>query len=129
MSLEHIPSVNEVVERVTTAAAVPRPLVVDATRAVIDQYRRSLLADESAAVSADALAARVAERLVRDLRPPLAPVINATGIIIHTGLGRAPLARVAVDAMAAVAGGYAPVELDMETGSRGRRVDVVRELL
>ncbi len=129
MSLEHIPSVNEVVERVTTAAAVPRPLVVEATRAVIDQYRQSLLADEAAVVSAETLATRVAQRLVRALRPPLAPVINATGIIIHTGLGRAPLARIAVDAMAAVAGGYAPVELDMETGRRGRRADVVRELL
>ena len=95
MSLEHIPSVNEVVEHVTTAAAVPRPLVVDATRAVIDQYRQSLLADEAAVVSAETLATRVAERLVRELRPPLTPVINATGIIIHTGLGRAPLARVA----------------------------------
>jgi L-seryl-tRNA(Ser) seleniumtransferase len=129
MSLEHIPSVNEVVERVTTVAAVPRPLVVDATRAVIDQYRQSLLADDATAVSAETLATRVAERLVRDLRPPLAPVINATGIIIHTGLGRAPLARTAVDAMAAVAGGYAPVELDMETGRRGHRADVVRDLL
>ena len=129
MTLEHIPSVNEVVERVTTAAAVPRPLVVDATRAVIDQYRQSLLADDGVSVSTETLATRVAERLVRELRPPLAPLINATGIIIHTGLGRAPLARGAVDAMAAVAGGYAPVELDMETGRRGRRTDVVRELL
>ncbi len=129
MSLEHIPSVNEVVERVAAGASTPRPLVVDATRAVLDRYRRSLLTDATAVVSAETLAARVGERLERELRPLLAPVINATGIILHTGLGRAPLARAAVDAMAAVAAGYAPVELDMETGRRGRRADVVRDLL
>ncbi len=132
MSLEHIPSVNELVQRVSTtapAAGMPRPLVVDATRAVLDQYRRSLIEDEAAVLSTEVLTERVGERLDRELAAPLAPVINATGIIIHTGLGRAPLARRAVAAMEAVAAGYAPVELDMDTGRRGRRADVVRDLL
>ncbi len=132
MSLEHIPSVNELVQRVSTTppvARMPRPLVVDATRAVLDQYRRSLIEDDAAVLSAEALTERIGERLENELAAPLRPVINATGIIIHTGLGRAPLARRAVAAMEAVAAGYAPVELDMETGRRGRRALVVRDLL
>jgi len=130
MSLQHIPSVNELVQRVSTtspAAGMPRPLVVDATRAVLDQYRRSLIEDEAAVLSTEVLTERVGERLDRELAVPLVPVINATGIIIHTGLGRAPLARRAVAAMEAVAAGYAPVELDIETGRRGRRADGVRD--
>jgi len=132
VSLEHIPSVNELVQRVSTtppAAGMPRPLVVDATRVVLDQYRRSLIDDEAPVLSDDALTERVGERLENELAAPLKPVINATGIIIHTGLGRAPLARRAVAAMEAVAAGYAPVELDMDTGRRGRRALVVRDLL
>ncbi|NIW32003.1 MAG: L-seryl-tRNA(Sec) selenium transferase, partial [Actinobacteria bacterium] len=78
-------------------------------------------------LSADVLAERVADRLDRDREPPLAPVINATGVILHTGLGRAPLAEEAVRAMSAVAASYAPVELEMSTGRRGRRADVVRD--
>jgi len=62
-------------------------------------------------------------------RLALRPVINATGIVLHTGLGRAPLCDAAVDALIQVAGGYANVELDLKTGQRGRRVDLVRGLL
>jgi L-seryl-tRNA(Ser) seleniumtransferase len=56
-------------------------------------------------------------------------VINATGIVLHTGLGRAPLAQEAIDAVAEVAAGYCNLELDLATGRRGSRHDHVRELL
>ena len=59
----------------------------------------------------------------------LRPVINATGVVLHTGLGRAPLPTAAVDAVSAVAAGYASVEFDLADGSRRSRTIVMRELL
>ncbi len=89
MSLEQIPSVHELVEHLSVRVqGTPRPLVVDATRAVLDDYRRSLKDTGGSALSSEALAERVVEQLDRDLKTPLAPVLNATGVILHTGLGR-----------------------------------------
>ena len=118
-------------------ASLPESVINAAARETIDACRAALLADGGTAsvpdVSGDALHTRlVAEtcaRLEQLAQPPLASVINATGILIHTGLGRSPLAQPAVDALADVAAHYAPVELDMPTGARGQRNDIVRELL
>ncbi len=79
--------------------------------------------------SAAAVAARVALRAESLLAPSLRPVINATGILIHTNLGRAPLAPSAQEAVARLAGGYANLEVDLETGRRISRLDAVRERL
>ena len=62
-------------------------------------------------------------------RPSLRPVINATGILLHTGLGRAPLAEEAIAAVTDVARGYCNLELDLEDGSRGRRTAGIARLL
>ena len=69
------------------------------------------------------------ERLAQDARPSLRPVINATGVIVHTNLGRAPLSAAAVAAVAAVAAGYSNLEYDLAAGTRGSRHDHVRTLL
>src|SRR5690606_14743016 len=63
------------------------------------------------------------------LRPALEPVINATGVFLHTGLGRAPLAPQAVRAVTAAAASFGPVEIDLETGARGRRASTVEPLI
>ena len=73
-----------------------------------------------------ALSDLVLQRLSETRPVVLEGAINATGIILHTGLGRAPLAVAAVTAMSEVAGGYAPVELNLATGERGRRSDLIR---
>jgi L-seryl-tRNA(Ser) seleniumtransferase len=75
------------------------------------------------------LAERIAEWIQHDGRPTLRPVINATGILLHTGLGRAPLAREALQAITDVASGYSNLELDLESGERSQRIDAVRKLL
>jgi L-seryl-tRNA(Ser) seleniumtransferase len=79
-------------------------------------------------VDAPGLALRAAA-LLRDARPELRPVINATGILLHTGLGRAPLAGPAAAAVAAVARGYSNLEFELESGERGRRTSGVERLL
>jgi L-seryl-tRNA(Ser) seleniumtransferase len=71
----------------------------------------------------------VRERLAQSLGAGLVPVLNATGVVLHTNLGRAPLAPAAIDAMVSVAGGYSNLELDLPSGVRGSRSDHCRALL
>jgi L-seryl-tRNA(Ser) seleniumtransferase len=71
----------------------------------------------------------VRERLARRTGSSLVPVLNATGVVLHTNLGRAPLAASAIQAMAAVASGYSSLELDLPSGTRGSRNDHCRDLL
>jgi L-seryl-tRNA(Ser) seleniumtransferase len=76
---------------------------------------------ETAADVKSAVAETWAEELEALLRPTLMPVINATGVVVHTNLGRAPLAEEAIAAAAAAAGRYTPLEYDLEKGARGSR--------
>jgi len=124
--LRALPSVQALAERLDAGGA-PEAIVVDAARRAIEAERRAILGGH-AGVGASLLE-RARELLARERRPALAGVINATGIVLHTGLGRSPLAREAVQALADVAAGYAPVEIDIESGKRNRRSDVVRGLL
>jgi len=126
-----LPSVGALLERAPVRAlldSAPRSLVVDAVRATVAQAR------ESATSPADdeAWAAAIADRLADLSRPSLRRVINATGIVLHTNLGRAPLADAALDAISAVAAGYSNLELDLERGARGSRyvhcASLLREL-
>ncbi|MDZ7315257.1 MAG: L-seryl-tRNA(Sec) selenium transferase [candidate division KSB1 bacterium] len=72
---------------------------------------------------------RISQRLQQEEVPSLGPVINATGVILHTGLGRAPLAPEAQQAIQKVMAGYCNLEFDLHTGERGERTDHVRRLL
>jgi L-seryl-tRNA(Ser) seleniumtransferase len=96
----------------------PRATAVAAARAVLAGRRAELLA--GAHGEAD-LAARAREWIDDADRPRLQRVINATGVILHTNLGRAPLAQAAREAVARVAEGYSNLELDLVTGARGSR--------
>ena len=71
----------------------------------------------------------ISDRILCDERPSLRPVINASGILLHTGLGRSPLAPQAIEAMNQVAQDYVSVEIDLATGQRSQRVDAVESLL
>ena len=105
-----------------------REAVLRAVRAAIEEARTMLSEGEAAAVDAPGLARRAAA-ILEGARPLLRPVINATGILLHTGLGRAPLAEEAVEAVAAVARGYCNLEFELEQGERGRRTSGVARLL
>ncbi len=95
----------------------PRELVAEATRTVIDAARR----DPTLAPADGSWDALIAREVERRERPSLVPVINATGIVLHTNLARAPLADDAIHAIVASAGGYANLEYDLEKGARGSR--------
>jgi L-seryl-tRNA(Ser) seleniumtransferase len=105
---------------------------VEALRHAAAEARAAIAGGDSGLASASAVVARVeaaaAQRLDAAFRPSLRPVINATGVIVHTNLGRAPLAASALNRMVDVGRGYASLEYDLDRGARGRR-DVHAEAL
>jgi L-seryl-tRNA(Ser) seleniumtransferase len=122
-----LPSVDALLaEPAIAALALGRPhaLVLRAVRSAVEHAR----ADGGAAPPAGWPAA-VAAQLERLGAPSLVPVINATGVVLHTNLGRALLAPAAVRAMTAVAASYASVEYDLGRGARGSRHAICRDLL
>jgi L-seryl-tRNA(Ser) seleniumtransferase len=115
------------------ADQVPSTLLTEAARQVLEQARRAIQAHQGEGAipipGVAELAAQVAHEALRRTRPSLQRAINATGVVLHTGLGRARLADAARDALLDVASGHATVEIDPETGRRGSRRDHVRGLL
>jgi len=124
--LLHMPEAGELV------AVYGRTLTTDALRAALDEARAALLHDAArpGAVPADAdLLAAAREGLEATMAASLRPVINATGIIIHTNLGRAPLSDEAIAAVVEVAAGYSTLEYDLGAGRRGSRATHPEPLL
>ncbi len=109
-------------------AAHGRDAALDAIREVLTGARAAI-AGGAPCPPGDALVAGVAQRLADAARPSLRPVINATGVIIHTNLGRAPLSDDAIAAMTRIARGYSNLEFDLDAGERGSRYGHCGELL
>jgi L-seryl-tRNA(Ser) seleniumtransferase len=129
--LRRLPAVHAVLEHHELAEARrvrSREVVLRAVRVVINEARVLLQARLDPPVDVETLARRAIE-LLQSARPLLSPVINASGIVLHTGLGRAPLAEEAIKAVCDVARGYCNLELDLETGERGQRTANVAKLL
>lgn len=101
-------------------AAHGRELVLDALREAIDTARAVIARGEPCPPGGSILT-EVEHRLAGETRPSLRPVINATGVIIHTNLGRSPLSDDTVLAMTRIASGYSNLELDLASGERGSR--------
>jgi len=127
--LRSLPSVEELAGLLPD---IPHPLAVKAAREVVEERRAELLGSgplSSGGPDTKDLADRARERAVTAGRPSLRPVINATGVIVHTNLGRAPLARPALEQALAVAEGYSNLEYDLAAGGRGSRHAHVEGLL
>jgi len=113
-----LPSVDEVLSALG-ALAVPHALARDEARAAIEEMRGEIRAGRG--LCAPDAVERARRRLEAWRRPSLRAVINASGVILHTNLGRAPLAGAAVEAIARTAGRYSNLEYDLAAGRRGRR--------
>jgi L-seryl-tRNA(Ser) seleniumtransferase len=127
-----LPSVNDVLAAPAVqalAGAHAHGVIVTAIRQELAELRNCLARGEiiDGQANADTLAGRVAARLERELSPKLRSVINATGIVLHTNLGRAPIAEEAARAAQEAARGYLNLELDLETGKRSSRQSAIRE--
>jgi len=130
-SLARLPSVDKLLahpEAETLVASFGHALTVDALRVVLDDARASIRAG-SIVPEADALMASASARLREWVTPRPRPVINATGVIIHTNLGRAPLSDEALAAMSAASSGYSDLEYDLSSGERGHRMAAVEDIL
>ncbi len=131
-ALRELPAVDHLLKQpsvVKLADDYPRSEVVYVVRTVLDERRAALRAGQHLAVDGPALALEIRQRLYARSRPHLRKVINATGIVLHTGLGRAPLAEEALDAIVEAAAGYCNLELNLDNGQRGDRHEHLRELL
>ncbi|MFH0983339.1 MAG: L-seryl-tRNA(Sec) selenium transferase [Planctomycetota bacterium] len=110
--------------------ATSHTLVVEALRDALAAVRRRLLeADGDVVVDRQTLLDVAEDLFLRRSTPSLRRVINATGVILHTGLGRAPLCTDAIEALVETVGGYCNLELELDTGQRGQREDHVEELI
>src|SRR5262245_4620972 len=132
--LRNLPSFTELLDSPPLKSLVnrvSRNVVVSGVRQFLDDMRTQV---QTAAAgvhvpTASELAQRIADWIATEEQPPLRPVINATGVLLHTGLGRAPLAEEAIAAIAEVARGYASVELDLASGERSQRAVAVERHL
>ena len=125
MELRDLPSVDELAADERLATAAPRPLLVAAVRSALERAREEIRAGADPGDLVD----RVESELAAARGARLRRVINATGVIVHTNLGRAPLARDALERVASVAAGYSNLEYDFDDGARGSRQDHVAPIL
>ncbi len=137
--LKKLPSVDRFLEHSSMKrffAAYPRGVVIDAIRGALDAARRAILSGEEGEIVPGGDAGRVESyetaveaRIGATVRPSLRRVINATGVVIHTNLGRSPIAPEAFDRARDIATAYSNLEYDLEKGERGSRHDHVERLL
>ena len=122
-----LPSIDRLL-RDPRLACLPRDLALQAAREVLDEAR---LATRNGGwpYAVDDLPALVEARVAQATRPRLRPVLNASGVIIHTNLGRAPLSRAALEAAEHAGRGYSNLEYDLDKGERGSRHNLVTDLL
>jgi L-seryl-tRNA(Ser) seleniumtransferase len=133
--LSQLPSVDECLKSAYGQKwldSFPRKTVLRAVREVIDSKRRDILSGAISDVSSEAIARDIEAAVKRLSAYKLRPLINATGIVIHTNLGRSILSDRAVDHVVATARGYSNLEYDIPSGKRGKRYshikDIIREL-
>ena len=125
--LRRVPSVDELLLRPRLAALckeVDRAFALDTLRGVLAEVRRDIIAGlttEERVVEAAEIERRTVEAVESELRPSLQPVINASGVILHTNLGRAPLSLEVIEEFRRVATEYTNLEYDVAAGARGKR--------
>jgi L-seryl-tRNA(Ser) seleniumtransferase len=133
--LRQIPAVDLILQRPSVASWVnrtSRSFVVSEIQKLLARHRadlRSVDAPADRALDVTGIEAQLAERLQQRLSPVLTTVINATGVILHTNLGRAPLSATAQKSLSAVSAQYTNVEYDLDTGARSHRDQLIESAL
>lgn len=130
--LKDLPAVDEVLKSAKGGewlSRYPRRYVTQAIREAIDKRRKLILKGRTTGVTLKSIAPEIERRLDELTACSLRKVINATGIVVHTNLGRSPLSQKALDNMVAVASGYSTLEYEVSTGRRGKRYEHIRRLL
>lgn len=129
--MSRIPAVEKVLHALgghRAAASLPRPLVTEVVRETLATLRERLREGKTIG-DFHAVVAQIGDRLDTVARSRIQPVINGTGVLIHTNLGRAPLGDAAAGAVRSIGAGYCNLELDLDSGNRGRRGGYVERAL
>jgi L-seryl-tRNA(Ser) seleniumtransferase len=124
-SLSQLPSVDQLLSSTQgkrLLEAYGHTLTVEAIRAGLDDIRKEHTEEGKAIPKLDIITEKIKTILCDWLKPTLFPVINATGVIVHTNLGRAPLSEAALTAVREVGGNYSTLEFDLDSGGRGSRL-------
>lgn len=131
--LRGLPKIDELLldeQLVFFMESTPRSVVVDAAREIIDELRREILSGEREdTLEKDELIAEICDRITGKKKRNLRTLINATGVVLHTNLGRSNLCRAAVESVTAVADSYSNLEYDLKRGARGLRHDHVEKII
>ena len=131
-NLSDLPSVEQLLQTtrvIGLSNTYGRPLVLDALRLSLDEARNAIKSGKDSLSNREVLVDRAEHLLTMWTRPTLQPVINATGVILHTNLGRAPISQASMDAVRADAQGYSTLEFDLSSGKRGSRTVHIEEIL
>lgn len=128
-ALKSLPSVDDLLKAFPPENyRVTRPQARNAVRAVLAEVRQQILDGMEIPDAGSAVRAAVREQMGALARPKLGAILNGTGVVLHTGLGRAPLSRQVLDRAFCSLSSYANLELDLSTGKRGERLDLVADL-
>jgi len=125
--LAALPAVEKLANQLAPEVSLPRPLINLFVRRSIEQYRKRILEGEEH--SREDIEGETRNQLIAFANSRLKPVINATGVLIHTNLGRSPLGPRAAQALEQIATGYSNLEFDLSTGARGRRAGYLENAL
>ncbi|MCX7779399.1 MAG: L-seryl-tRNA(Sec) selenium transferase [Negativicutes bacterium] len=131
-ALREIPAIDKLLQAAAGDdgfAGLERKAVTEALRAAVDEARKAIMSGGDRDVSIKGILDAARRKLAVMLRPTLRRVINATGVVLHTNLGRAPLSARAQASVVEVMNGYSTLEYDLVTGERGSRYSHIRELI
>ena len=133
INLQTIPSIEKILQTSKAQSLMTvygRPLTMDALRKTLEEVRGDLELNPTAEVPDNESILSTTQSLLSNwIKPTLQPVINATGVILHTNLGRAPLSKATISAMDEISLGYSNLEFDLNTGKRGSRFSHVETIL
>ncbi|MEY2481334.1 MAG: L-seryl-tRNA(Ser) seleniumtransferase [Verrucomicrobiota bacterium] len=115
-SRRSIPAVSKLLEKVLNSVELPRPVIVDLVRREVSKLR-----DDRDIPDFETIIEQLRRSLEEHRRSRLQPIVNGTGVIVHTNFGRAPLGREVVETIAAIAQNYSNLEFDLASGERGHR--------
>ncbi len=134
--LKKLPGVDHLLELADRDAyfqSIPRSVLTRSIRTVLDDLRKAIITADTGIddtrLSDTGVLKKVRETADRSMAPNLQPLVNATGIVIHTNLGRSLLAEEAVENLVRIAGQYSNLEFDLQRGKRGSRYSIVEELI
>lgn len=130
--LKHLPGVDSLLTLVSAdpdSGTIPRTILVSVIRNVLDETRNMILEDRLTSIDPSELVRQIRRHARERIQPRLVPLVNATGVVLHTNLGRALLCDDALENIRTIAGSYSNLEFNISQGRRGLRYEVVEDLI